>query len=314
MPNPLTRWVRVERPSASGQVRIGGRRIYILPTRYGMVFGLLLLLTLLGAVNYANNPAFLLTFLLAGLGSNAIFQTWRNLEGVAVTPLPNQPVFAGEAAEFRFLLHSPASRERPALQLSLPDTEPQICDLATENQELLVLTRPAPHRGWSTSGRLVLSTRYPLGLLCAWCYIDLESRCLVYPPPGKPWVPAGAAEFGGSQQGDRGVGSDDFVGLRNYRLGDSPGHIDWRALAREQGLITKQFGGDRVEKLWLDWDEVPGADPEARLSRLCRALLDAERGGLRYGLRIGRRVHAPANGSGHLRDCLTTLALYPEGT
>jgi uncharacterized protein (DUF58 family) len=314
MPNPLASFLRIERPSATGQVRVHGRRIYILPTRYGVVFGLLLLLTLIGAVNYGNNPAFLLTFLLAGLGSNAIFQTWRNLEGMRITPLQNEPVFAGQSASFRFLLRSEDPRERPALQLGLADSYPQVCDLAGAGEEVLVLTRSVVTRGWTTSGRLVLSTRYPLGLLCAWCYIDAESRCLVYPRPGKPWEPAGDADYGGSEQGDRGVGADDFIGLRNYRLGDSPGHIDWRALAREQGLITKQFGGDRVEKLWLTWGEVPGADPEARLSRLCRALLDAERGGLRYGLRIGRRVHAPANGSVHLKTCLTTLAEYPEGT
>jgi uncharacterized protein (DUF58 family) len=120
-------------------------------------------------------------------------------------------------------------------------------------------------------------------------------------------------DYGGAEEGDRGVGTDDFVGLRTFRPGDPPGHIDWRALAREQGLLTKQFGGDRAEHFWFDWETTPG-DAETRLSLLARAVLDAERSGARYGLRMGRLTLGAGGGSLHLAACLRALALYPEGT
>ena len=62
----LSSWARVEQVTASGRAEIGAQRIYILPTRYGMIYATLVFLMLLGAVNYGNNPAHLLTFLLAG--------------------------------------------------------------------------------------------------------------------------------------------------------------------------------------------------------------------------------------------------------
>jgi uncharacterized protein (DUF58 family) len=307
-------WLRVARPDIDGRLRVGGRRIYVLPTRYGVVFAVLLVLMLIGAVNYGNNPAYLLTFLLAGLGANAIFQTWRNLEGVAVEALPAAPVFAGQPARFRFRVTAGERRERPALQLGFPSGMPEVQDLAAGDGALFELALPTQRRGRLDAERLVISTRYPLGLLRAWCYLETGTACVVYPRPSPPWQPPGQPDYSGTERGDRGVGADDFVGLRGYRLGDSPGHIDWRALAREQGLLTKQFGGDRSEQLWFDWEATPAHDPEMRLGLLARALLDAERGGAWYGLRIGRLSLRPDRGPAHLAACLGALALYPEGT
>ena len=96
----LADWMRVERAGANGEAEIGARRIYILPTRYGLIYATLLFLMLIGAVNYGNNPAHLLTFLLAGLGSNAIYLTWRNLRGLQLRSDGASPVFAGEPAIF----------------------------------------------------------------------------------------------------------------------------------------------------------------------------------------------------------------------
>jgi uncharacterized protein (DUF58 family) len=307
----LASWFRVERPHEDGGLQVHGRRIYILPTRYGLVFGLLLILILIGAVNYGNNPAFLLTFLLAGLGGNAIHQTWRNLQGLRLRPLGAEPVFAGEPARFRFQLGEEAGRQRPALQLAFADQDPSVLDLPAHGRAVIELAQPSGQRGSLRAPRLVLATRYPLGLLHAWCYLETGSECLVYPRPGAPWQPPGSPQFGSAETGDRGVGTDDFVGLRGYRPGDSPRHIDWRALARERGVLTRQFGGDRAERIWLDWEHTPGGDAEERLRRLCRALLDAERGGARYGLRLPGGERPPQQGRAHLAACLALLARFP---
>ena len=75
-------------------------------------------------------------------------------------------------------------------------------------------------------------------------------------------------------------------------------------------LLTKQFGGDRVEELWLDWERVPEADPEARLSRLTRWVLDAEAAGHAYGLRLPGKVLPLGHGEAQLKLCLGELALF----
>src|SRR5690349_25103785 len=55
------------------------------------------------------------------------------------------------------------------------------------------LAVPAERRGWLALGRVMLETRFPLGLFRAWSYVEPESRCLVYPRPETSPLPALAA-------------------------------------------------------------------------------------------------------------------------
>ena len=73
-----------------------------------------------------------------------------------------------------------------------------------------------------------------------------------------------------------GQGQDDFVGLRRYAPGDSLRQVAWKAFARGQPVMTKQFSGLEAGELWLTWLDLP-ADMrlEARLSRLTRWVLEA---------------------------------------
>jgi uncharacterized protein (DUF58 family) len=307
--HPLDRILRLSRPNSSGVTRIGSRKIYILPTRYGLIFGLLLLLLLFGAMNYANNPAFLLTFLLVGLGLVATIYTWRNLAGLELAAGRCEPVFAGQDAHFEVRLLNRRHGERPAIRLNIQGHTPVATDLSGDSS-ILSLTCATEQRGRLQLGRLVVATEYPLGLLRAWSYVELDSACLVYPTPGPAMPPADLPDYSHSAEGDKGVGVDDFVGLRTYRPGDSPRQINWKALAREQGLQTKQFGGDRSDRLWLDWDTLQEMDTETRLSRLCRGVLDACEKQQEFGLRIPGIEIAPARGQEHRRACLTALALF----
>jgi uncharacterized protein (DUF58 family) len=110
--------------------------------------------------------------------------------------------------------------------------------------------------------------------------------------------------------GDKGRGVDDFAGFRPYRPGDSPRHLFWKAVAREQPLLAKQFGGDRTDELWLDWRDLEFLDTEARLSQLCRWVLDADQNWQWYGMRLPGVEIAVASGDAHKQRCLEALARF----
>jgi uncharacterized protein (DUF58 family) len=159
----------------------------------------------------------------------------------------------------------------------------------------------------------VVYTRYPLGLLHSWSRrIELDLCCLVYPRPG-PWRPlVTTGESQGPKVTAAGAGDDDFIGLRGFYSGDSPRHVHWKAVARGQGMYTKQFGGADGGLVWLDWDALPGMDTEARLSQLCRWVLDAEQTETHYGLRLPNDTIVPARGFSHQHRCLAALALFHD--
>ncbi|PLX60729.1 DUF58 domain-containing protein [Sedimenticola selenatireducens] len=308
------RFIRRCRSDGRGGATVGAQQIYIIPTRQGLGFALLLLLMWIGSINYANNLGFLLTFLLAGLGLVAMLHTWRNLLGLTLRPGHSAPVFKGQQACFEIQISNSRDIERPGVLLNFAAGDPVAGDLAPHSEQTFSLTTRAERRGRLPMPRCTLSTRYPLGLLYAWSYLELAGEVLVYPAPGPHIAITSQPSYQPSPHGDKGVGSDDFIGLRSYRPGDSPRQIDWKAQAREQGLHTKQFGGDRADLLWIDWDHYPGMETESRLSALCRAVLEATEQHQAFGLRLPNLELKPARGDAQRRAALAALALFGEQT
>ncbi len=305
----LLRWLRRNEPVAHGDILLHRRRIYILPTRWGLYYALMLAVMLLGAVNYANSLAFLLTFLLTALGANALWQTHRNLLQLRVRCIGAAPVFAGEEAQFQLQLANPTPRPRYALALAARGAAASEFALAPAAQEIVAVRVPARQRGRLDAGRLRLGSRYPLGLFEAWSWLEFDCRALVYPRPADhaelPAATPDPAHRGGGRAGE-----EDFAGLRRYVAGDPLRRMAWKATARTGTLFTKQFQGGQRSELWLAWDYWPNVGAEQRLSLLCRLVLEADAAGLRYGLRLPGAEFAPGAGATQRQRCLRALALF----
>lgn len=287
------------------------RSIYVLPTRNGLMFALLLFVMWLGAINYGNNMIFALTFLLASLALITILHTFRNLRGLKVSVLPPKPVFAGEAASFVIQLENPGPRLRTAIGLQRGRQLLSLADVPAHGRANLQLQWPTRQRGWLAPPRVRLFTIFPLGLFHAWSSLELDRRCLVYPSPeaGPVPQPHGAGSEGSQPRSHD--GQDDFRELRRYRPGDSPRRIAWHVVARGQDPQTKEFGGEALMPVWLDWHVLAQLGPEAKLARLCRWVLDAESAQRRYGLRLPALEIPPGQGQQHRDRCLEALALMP---
>lgn len=310
MGNPLAQLLRVVRPENDGLARVTGRKIYILPTRYGLVFGVLLITLLIASINYANNPAFILTFLLTGLFIQAIFHTWRNLLDLRLQWRHADPVFAGDTAFFDFLLWDKKGRAHFALQMGFAGNGSIITDCPAGEKVRVRIPCSSTRRGLLRPGRLTLESRFPLGLLRAWCYLETGAQVIIYPKPLHEELHAANPSWGTAVEGDRGVGTDDFVGHRGYHPGDQLGHIYWKALAGEKGLLVKQFGGDRVNCYWLDFGAIENRNTEQRLDILAGAIQTLTRESSHYGLRLpGQEIPVDA-GEGHRHRCLEALARY----
>ncbi|MFN2337471.1 MAG: hypothetical protein ABR544_00670, partial [Gammaproteobacteria bacterium] len=185
---------RIAAPDPRGRVRLAYRQVFILPTARGWGFALLLLLMLLGAINYNNSLGYGLTFLLAGLGQVALYHTYRNLTGLELRAGATREVCAGEAAGFELLLHNPHARDRPALQAALADAAPRTVGVPAGQTVSLWLQRRAPRRGRLQPGVLCLETRFPLGLFRAWSRLRLDQPAWVYPGLMQP-IGRGRAEI-----------------------------------------------------------------------------------------------------------------------
>ncbi len=311
LPRRISVWLfRLHGPEP-GEILLSQRRIFILPTRAGLIFAFVLLLMLTGSINYSLSLGFVLTFLLASLAIVAILHTFRNIAGLRISAARTAPVFAGDVARFRICIHNAAPSSRYSVALTRDHRDIAVIDVPAGQSVITSAGVAAPRRGTLQPGRLTLFTRFPVGLFRAWSYIDLDTRCVVYPRPAAPGLPLPPLKSGNAEGAGLALGSDDFAGLRQYQAGDSPRHIAWKAAARDHGLLTKQFIGRASAELWLSLDLMPfDLSLEDKLSRLARWVLDAQSAGVAFGLDLAGARIPIASGEAHRERCLEALALF----
>ncbi|HUF81758.1 MAG TPA: DUF58 domain-containing protein [Burkholderiales bacterium] len=312
--NRLYGWLFQLRGPQTGAIVLVQRRVFILPTRQGLLVGAVLLTMLTGSINYTLGLGFVLTFLLVALAVNAMIHTFRNLANLRVTGGRARPVFAGDTAQFAVHLENGSDAGRYALGLTQDGKDCTFVDLPPNATTAASVGIPASRRGVLRPGRLTLFTRFPLGLYRAWAYLEFDMHCLVYPRPAFPGLPLPPPATSAGTGATHGLGQEDFSGLRQYHVGDSPRHIAWKAAARDQGLLTKQFTGRADTELWLEWPQLPPRlGVEERLSHLARWVLDAHAAGLCFGLRLPGKTVDLAVGDAQRERCLEALALFEPG-
>lgn len=304
------RWLKRRIPPSSS-VLLDQRRIFIIPSRTGAAFGGAVLLMLLAGINYQNSLAYGLTFFLLAVFVVAILHTYRNLAGLTLQAAGSPAVFVGEQAAFRLRLLS-SRRAHQAIALSWPPDPAQVIDVPVQGVVECQLNLPALQRGWLRPQRLRVESQFPLGLLMAWSWVDLNQAALVYPRPLAGAMPLSAGA--GDEQEEEGVrarghGADDFQGLRSFQPGDAQTRLHWKAFSRGQGLLVKDFVSLAGREQWLDLQALQG-DMEARLSLLCYWVLQFYQRQQPFGLRLPGCEIAIDSGETHRDTCLQALALF----
>ncbi|TMG83886.1 MAG: DUF58 domain-containing protein [Betaproteobacteria bacterium] len=314
-PSWIARWrQRLWRLDAAdrGPIVLRHRRIYILPTRRGLALLGTLAIMLLTSMNYSLSLGHALTFLVAGLVAAALLQTYRNLAGIAASPLAAGEGFAGGEIRFTLSLANPGAA-RHGIAFAARTGPPVRIDLPAGATRPVQLSVQAPRRGRVALGRVTVSTDFPLGLWRGWAYVHFPSSGIAYPAPEAlpPPLPQGLEGFDVRRSAR--AADAELAGLRDYHSGDALNRIAWKAVARGGGWYTKQFEGSGAGgALELRWAELPpGLGVEARLSRLSAWILAAERESRAFSLALPGAELPPGSGAAHRRAALTALALFP---
>jgi uncharacterized protein (DUF58 family) len=309
----MARWIRKRQGPDSLPLTLARRRLYILPTRSGVGFGMLLLLMLIAGLNYANSIALFLTFLLAGFTLVTMHQCHRNLLGAQLVAATAQPTFAQREGALSLAFENSAAAARFQIAAAVGDAPVTRADLPAGGIGRIELPVPAAKRGIVQIDRLHLVTTHPFGLFRAWTWVHAPIEMLVYPRPnGTLPMPADR----GNKSGVRSLtnsGSDEWLGLRPFRDGDSPRQVDWKAYARDAPLLVKEYSAAGAEIRMFDFAALGKLGVEAQLEQLARWVVDAESNGERYGLNLPNQLIRPDRGPQHRHRCLAALAMFGLG-
>ena len=277
------------------------------------------LLFVLAAMWYAassqNSAAvYLLLFALLAVFLVSIPHTLINLAGVTITLESAKPAFAGQEVSLPVEMTNDSRGTRYGIELALsgPGNKRERINCIPPGKAARVTLRfPALERGEHNTGVLCLTSVYPLGFVRVSKKFVSSQTYLVYPrPAGHSQLPASRTSSPETwTRADSGEG-DDFSGVRAYIPGESQRHIDWKAVARGQPFMTKQFVAEAEAAVHLDFSALRLADMEERLSQLALWVIEAERARRPYSLRFPGTYIQPGLGQSHFHQCLRALGLF----
>ncbi|MEY4375872.1 MAG: hypothetical protein RJB26_422, partial [Pseudomonadota bacterium] len=242
----IARWTYRRQGADNGEFTLHRRRLYIIPTRLGLAYAVMLLAMLVGGLNYGNNLALLFTFLLAAAGWVAMHQAHANLqglvgtlEGTALANVADSPI------DFHLTFRVPSGQTRPDIEIDGPARpgleRPPIASVNAGQTVHLHWTHP-PAPGLL---RVRVATRYPLGLFRAWTWVHPAAPAVAAESTAETSTERSPSEETAADDGLPSVAGDgDIVGLRAWRPGDGWRRVAWRASARLGRTVV-------LERTWV---------------------------------------------------------------
>lgn len=301
-------WIDQRTPRAA-KVTLNRKNIYTFPNSSGFLYLLVVLVIWLLGTNYQNNLILGLSYLMVSIFVVSILHGFANMSGVSVRFVSAKPAFAGEPVSFVLELSTSHKQGCENLQLCWNEGEPHSLRLNYLEPVQLTLRAPSKQRGYLRPGRLLIESRFPLGIIRCWSWLNLDAVALVYPTPIAIDEPRHQASDGREEGGGSRRGGDDFSGLRDYQAGDPIKHIAWKQFAQNKGLFTKEYEAYFSAEKWLDWHGLNQLQ-ELRLSGLCYWALTYERQQVPYGLSLPGLSLEPALGDSHAQAVLSALAQF----
>jgi uncharacterized protein (DUF58 family) len=297
----------------SDSITLTQRNVYILPTRPGFMMGATLLVLIIASINYQLNLGYLLTFLLTGCCVVGMHVCHATLRGLTMNLMAPDPQFAGASATLRIALTNNRKSARYGIGLAVLDARQEdrwaYADVPALGSSTLQVAFKPERRGLYRVPTLTAETRFPLGIFRVWTVWRPAAQVLVYPAPEAfpPPLPPGEPRAGGAAPA-RLQTIGDFEGVRAYRRGDPLKLVVWKKAAKSDELVSRDSQQSQRYELWLDFAQAGLQDVERRLSRLAAWVLQADRLGMEYGLRLAGQQIEPGSGEAHKRRCLEALA------
>jgi len=308
----LTRWAARRHGADTLPLTVHRRRIYIIPTRFGVGLSLLLAAMLLAGLNYNSNLGLAFGFLMTSLALVAMHHCHRNLLGLTVDVDSETEAFAGARARFDFVLRNDTASQHCDIEIRCGSESVTVTRVMARSHTRAVLEMPTSHRGVVRHPQFEMRTRFPFGWFRAWTYVQSPLTVFVAPRPSgtRPLKSIAASSKTALYSELR--GDEEFAGLRTYAPGMPLKHMAWKVLARGAEPAVRSYTGPGARPEWLDWSSLEDLDVEARLSQLCRWLLDSETERHACGLRMPGTEIDPGYGPAHRSACLRALARFGD--
>ncbi|MES2217991.1 MAG: hypothetical protein V4501_06235 [Pseudomonadota bacterium] len=302
------RWVK-KRNRAGNPQTLDSHNLYILPSKFGWAYGVVVITTLVGAVNSQINTIFLMTFLLAIIGMISALEAHANLKDLSFKFIVIKDSQQGIPVKITLFIQANRKRRFGVEFQIASQPKTRLEKIPLEGIEFIVPVE-TPMRGRFLLPPITISSLFPFGIFRVWSYLYFEEHYYVYPQPINPGFWPSPYHVDDIKQ-KHVSGDEEFYDLKQVENPwMEPKLIHWRIAAKGQGWFHKTMHSNEVDYWLFKLNDLPSRDIEFKLQNLSYWLQAAETNGMVYGLELKTAETKFARGHEHLEHCLRQLALY----
>lgn len=288
---------------------LNSHNIYVLPSRFGWAYWLVVVALFLGAINYQINTIFFMTFLLAIIGLVSAWEAQSNLKYLSLKFIAIEDAAQGIPARISLCIQANA-KTRFGIEFQIASQPKTRVEKIPPEGIQFIVPIETKTRGYFPLPPIIISSFYPFGIFRVWSYAYFEEHYYVYPlsmDPGfwpDPYIDQ-------SIKNKYVLGDEEFYDLKQVENPwREPNRISWRIAAKGQGWYLKTMQNNEADCWLFKLHDLPSQNTELKLQQLSYWLQTAELTGMIYSLELAGSHTQFARGKTHLQHCLRQLALY----
>ena len=266
----------------------------------GYLYLVLIFITFIAGVNYANNLILGFCFLISAVLCISFYITFKQLHALQIQINVVDTPQVGELLSVDIYFKQEVEQAR-YLWIK---TENQLHKLLfNAQQHCFQLNFTTSQRGIFQIPPIQIYSVYPFGLVRAWTYLYVQQPAWVAPQASLHSVE------NKQQQQNFEPDLDEFRELRSFQTGDSLHAVSWKQAARGQGLYVKVFEQyEDLKKLEIHYHHMPAQSHEEKLSLMMGLVEQAEKNHDQYALYLPNAELASGTGALHFSEAKRLLA------
>lgn len=283
------------------QKQLTQRDVLVFIYQQGYLYLVLILITFVAGVNYANNLILGFCFLISAVLCISFYLTFKQLHGLTIEIVADEVGQVGQDLQLHFYFHQAITQSR---YLYLKAGEQLHKVLINQNKQHFTIPFYAAQRGKFEFPVIQIYSLYPFGLVRAWSYLYHQHSSWIAPKAEYSSVENKHVQ----QQFEPDL--DEFRELRSYQVGESLHAVSWKQVARGQGLYTKVFEQyqNQDNQLEIHYSHMPSQSHEEKLQLMMGLVEQCEHQQLAYSLHLPHSQLDRGTGNEQLHQAKLLLA------
>lgn len=271
----IQKWI-AKRFQVEGSKTLLQKDVLVFLYKQGFLYLVLILITFIAGINYANNLILGFCFLISAILWISFYITFKQLHGLQIDLIADE---VGQVEQVLILKLLFKQQNNTARYLRIISQQKEQVIYLDQTQQTLELAYFPEKRGLYEFDAIKIYSTYPLGLVRAWTYLYLKQ---------KVWIAPKAYDWQKEHKNQPTTANDspdEFKELRTFQQGDSYQNVAWKQVARGQGFFIKMFEAQaNHQHLEIDYQQIPAQTHEEKLSFMMGLVEQCEQLGDDYAL------------------------------